>query len=124
MDIPDAPYCLCEQGKVRIFLTQKKSEKPVTADSLTLLPSTYGSSPTAKDLAKWPIPNLPTIRQRTIICSVKRLGVRVRSRDGCFGCKCSKNGHWLCRKPPSLKRNRTTNIRRRTNQQQQPQTSR
>lgn len=119
MDIPDSPYCICEQGKVRIFYSQKKLEKPTAADSLTLLRPIHGSSPTSNDLAKWPIPNVPTIRQRSVICSIKRLDVRVQSRDGCFGCKCSKNGHWLCRKPPILKRSRTANIRQRTNQQQQ-----
>ena len=112
-DIPGAPYCVCEQGKVRIFYSQQKSENPVVADPLTILRPVHGSSPTANDLAKWPIPNLPSVRQRTVICSSNRVGVRVRSRDGCIGCKCSKNGHWLCRKPPSLRRNRTTNTRQR-----------
>ncbi len=123
MDTPGDPYCVCEYGRIRIFYSQQKPEKPVAADALTILRPTHGSSPTSNDLAKWPIPNIPTIRQRTIICSVKRLGVRVRSRDGCFGCRCSKNGHWLCRKPPSFKRNRTANTRQRTSQQQR-QTSR
>ena len=119
MDLPGAPYCVCEQGNVRIFYTQEKSKKPVVADALTLLRPVHGSSPTSNDLAKWPIPNVPTIRQRTIICSVNRLGRRVRARDGCIGCKCSINGHWLCRKPPPLRRNRTANVRPRTSQQLQ-----
>ncbi len=118
LDIPGAPYCVCEQGKVRVFYSQQKSEKPVIADSLTILRPTNGLSPTAHDLAKWPIANIPTIRQRTVICSANRLDVRVRSRDGCFGCKCSKNGHWLCRKPPLSKGNRTINTQQRTNQRQ------
>ncbi|UJR38073.1 hypothetical protein I4U23_030754 [Adineta vaga] len=109
MDIPGAPYCVCEQGKVRIFYSQRRSDKPPTAiaDSLTLLRPFHGSSPTPKDLAKWPIPNIITVRQRSVICSANRIGMRVRSRDSCTGCKCSKNGHWLCRKPPVLKGNRT-----------------
>jgi len=123
IDITGSPYCVCEHGKVRIFYTQQKSEKPVVADPLTLLRPIHGSSPTSKDLAKWPISDLPPIRQRTIICTANRLNIRVRSRDGCFGCKCSKNGHWLCRKPPSSKRNRTANTQQRTSQQQR-QTSR
>ncbi|CAF3454708.1 unnamed protein product [Rotaria sp. Silwood1] len=121
MDIPGSPYCVCEQGNIRIFYSQLTPRKPVSADPLTLLLTTHGSSPTSKDLAKWPIPNVPIIRQRTMICSVNQLDVRIRSRDGCVGCKCSKGGHWLCRKPPPLKRNRTTNIRQRTIQQQQQQ---
>jgi hypothetical protein len=124
MDIPGAPYCVCELGKVRVFYTQQKPAKPaVAADSLTILRPVHGSSPTSNDLAKWPIPNIPIIRQRTMICSVNRFGRRVRSRDGCTGCKCSKNGHWLCRKPPLLKRNQTANTRSRIGQNQ-PQTSR
>ncbi|CAF1011715.1 unnamed protein product [Adineta steineri] len=119
IDIADAPYCVCEQGKVRIFYSQLKAEKPavIAADSLTILGPVHGSSPSSNDLAHWPIPNIPTIQQRSVLCSSNRLGVRVRSRDGCVGCKCSKNGHWLCRKPPStlLKKNRTTNARQRTN---------
>ncbi|CAF0826375.1 unnamed protein product [Rotaria sordida] len=118
IDIPGAPYCVCEQGNIRIFYSQLIPKKPVSADSLTLLHTNHGSSPTANDLAKWPIPNVPIIRQRTKICSTNQPGVRVRSRDGCIGCRCSKGGHWLCRKPPLLKRNRTTNIRQRISQQQ------
>lgn len=121
MDMPGAPYCVCESGKVRIFYSQQKPAKPAVADSLTLLRPIHGSSPTSKDLAKWPVPNIPAIRQRTMICSANRLGRRVRSRDGCIGCKCSKNGHWLCRKPPSLTKNRTANSQQRTRQQQQRQ---
>ena len=123
VDIQDAPFCVCEQGKVRVFYTQHNPEKPAVVDSLTLLRPLHGPSPTPNDLAKWPVPDLVTIRQRSVICSAKRLNIRVRSRDGCIGCKCSKNGHWLCRKPPSLKRNRTTNTRQRPNRQQ-PLTSR
>jgi hypothetical protein len=117
-DTSDAPYCVCEQGKVRIFYSQQ-NKKPASADSLTLLRPVHGSSPTSNDLAKWPISNVPTtVRPRSIICSADRLGLRVRSRDACIGCKCSKNGHWLCRRPPSIKGNRTANTRQRTNQQQ------
>ncbi len=112
MDTLGAPYCICEQGKVRIFYDQQKPEKPA-ADSLTLLRPFHGLSPTPNDLAKWPIPNLVTIRQRSVICSANRLDIRVRSRDGCTGCKCSKNGHWLCRKPPPFTRNRSTKTRQR-----------
>lgn len=106
IDTPGAPYCVCEQGKVRVFYSQQRPQSPV-ADSLTILRPVHGSSPTSKDLAKWPIRNFTPVRQRSVICSVNRLGIRVRSRDGCTGCKCSKNGHWLCRKPPKPKRNRT-----------------
>lgn len=117
-DMPGAPYCVCEQGQVRVFYSQDDLETPVIADTLTILRPTHGSSPTSNDLAKWPIPNGPNPRQRTVICSANRLNVRVRSRDGCIGCKCSKNGHWLCRKPPSVKANRTIHSRGRTNQRQ------
>jgi hypothetical protein len=126
-DTPDAPYCVCEQGKVRIFYSQRQqqslpSHKLETADSLTLLRPTQGSSPTSNDLAKWPIPNVSHSRQRTIICSIQRLGRRIRSRDGCIGCRCSKNGHWLCRRVSSIpKINRTVNNHR---QQQQQSSSR
>jgi hypothetical protein len=127
MDLPGAPYCICEHGQIRIFYSQEKSEQPAIADSLTILRPVHGSSPTLNDLAKWPLPNGLHLRQRTVICSATRLGVRVRSRDGCIGCKCSKNGHWLCRKPPpstTKKRNRTTNTRQESSQQQQRLTSR
>lgn len=116
-DVPGSPYCVCEHGQVRIFYSQEKPEEPAVADTLTILRPAHGSSPTPNDLAKWPIPNGPNPRQRTVICSTSRLGVRVRSRDGCIGCKCSKNGHWLCRKPPSIKGNRTIYGRQRTHQQ-------
>ncbi|CAF2258900.1 unnamed protein product [Rotaria magnacalcarata] len=116
-DISDAPYCVCEQGNIRIFYSQVAPKKPASADPLTLFRNTYSAAPTSNDLAKWPIPNIPIIRQRVMICSITQIGVRVRSRDGCIGCKCSKGGHWLCRKPPSLKTNRSRNIRQRTNQQ-------
>jgi len=109
-DMPGSPYCVCEQGKVRVFYSQQRSQSPA-ADSLTILGPIHGSSPTSKDLAKWPIPDLIRVRQRSVICSVNRLGIRVRSRDGCTGCKCSKNGHWLCRKPPKTKRNHTKDVR-------------
>lgn len=111
-DVPNAPYCVCEQGKVRIFYSQRRPNPPV-ADPLTILQPFRPSSPTAHDLAKWPIPNVISIRQRSVVCSADRLGMRVRSRDSCTGCKCSKNGHWLCRKPPSLQR-APTSPRRRT----------
>lgn len=114
-DSPDAPYCVCEQGKVRIFYSQRQQSPPklvTVADPLTLLRPTHGSSPTTQDLAKWPLPNL---QQRTAICSPNRLGRRVRSRDGCIGCKCSANGHWLCRRPPpTVKRNQTDHRRQQT----------
>ncbi|CAF3811378.1 unnamed protein product [Rotaria socialis] len=116
-DISDAPYCVCEQGNIRIFYSQVAPKKPASADALTLFRNTYSSAPTSNDLAKWPIPNIPIVRQRVMICSITQIGVRVRSRDGCIGCKCSKGGHWLCRRPPSLKKNRSRNIRQRTSQQ-------
>lgn len=104
-DVSGSPYCVCEQGNVRIFYSQQRS---IASDSLTILRSINGTLPTANDLAKWPTENFPSIRQRVVICSRNRLGLRVRSRDGCYGCKCSQNGHWLCRKPPpSLTQNRT-----------------
>jgi hypothetical protein len=105
MDISGSPYCMCEHGKVRIFYSQQR----VASNALTILRPIDGSLPTAKDLAKWPIQNFPIVRQRMVICSSKRLGIRIRSRDGCMGCKCSKNGHWLCRKAPLLNKNRTVN---------------
>lgn len=124
-DVPDAPYCVCEQGNIRIFYSQVKPKKPAMPDALTLLRKIPDSLPTSKDLAKWPLPNVPIIKQREMVCSALQTGVRVRSRDGCVGCKCSKGGHWLCRKPPILKRNRTKSAKQRTNQQQQQlQTSR
>ncbi|CAF0964763.1 unnamed protein product, partial [Adineta ricciae] len=125
-DIPGAPYCVCEQGKVRIFYSQHRPEEPSThlADSLTLLRPFHGSSPTPNDLAKWPIPNVITVRQRSVVCTTDRLGMRVRSRDSCTGCKCSKNGHWLCRKPPILKGNRTKNIHHRRTSRSLATTSR
>ncbi len=104
MDISGSPYCVCEQGKVRIFYTQ---QRPIAADKLTILRPTVNSLPTSNDLIKWPIPNYPTVRQRIVICSQNRLGLRIKSRDGCIGCRCSKNAHWLCRKLPAL--NRTEN---------------
>ncbi|CAF3028816.1 unnamed protein product [Rotaria socialis] len=104
-DVSGSPYCVCEQGKVRVFYSQQRS---IASDSLTILRSINGTLPTANDLAKWPIENFPSIRQRVVICSKNRLGLRVRSRDGCYSCKCSQNGHWLCRKPPfPLTANRT-----------------
>jgi hypothetical protein len=106
IDVPGSPYCICEQGKVRIFYTQQQS---IAAEPLTILQSTDGTLPTSNDLAKWPIPNYPTVRQRTVICSSNRIGIHIRSRDGCVGCKCSKNGHWLCRKPSPLNKNQTIN---------------
>lgn len=106
-DLPSAPYCVCDHGEVRVFYSQRQpsavvSSKPVTgADSLTLLRPQYGSSPTPHDLEKWPIVDVSKNRQRTSICSANQLGRRLRSRDGCFVCRCSKNGHWLCRKGPT-----------------------
>ena len=105
-DMPGSPYCVCEQGKVRLFYSQQQS---IAADTLTILRPTNDASPTSKDLAKWPIPNYPIVRQRIVICSANRLGIRIRSRDGCVGCKCAKNGHWLCRKPSPVAQNRTVN---------------
>ncbi|CAF1116006.1 unnamed protein product [Adineta steineri] len=105
-DVPGSPYCVCEQGKVRIFYSQQQH---LAVDTLTILRPTNNASPTAKDLAKWPISNYPVVRQRTVICSANRLGIRVRSRDRCIGCKCSTNGHWLCKKPPPLNKNQTNN---------------
>ncbi len=109
IDTPGSPYCVCEQGKVRIFYSQQQS---IAADALTILRPTSNVLPTSNDLAKWPIPNYPTVRQRIVICSTNRLGIRIRSRDGCTGCKCSKNGHWLCRKPLPLKNSRPQQVSR------------
>lgn len=105
IDIPGSPYCVCEQGKVRIFYNQNK-DIPV-AGSLTILRPTNDTLPTSHDLAKWPISNYPTTRQRIVLCSTSRLGTRIRSRDGCVMCKCSDNGHWLCRRPGPTTKNRT-----------------
>ena len=105
-DTPGSPYCVCEQGKVRIFYTK---QQPIAAAALTILRPNDDALPTSNDLAKWPISNYPTVRQRIVICSHNRFGVRVRSRDGCIGCKCSKNGHWLCRKPLPLNNNQIVN---------------
>ena len=107
-DPPGSPYCVCEQGKVRIFYSQQP-QQPLVADQLTILRPTKDGSPTSKDLANWPVPAYPTVRQRMVLCTTKRLGIRIRSRDGCTGCKCSKNGHWLCRKPISSSSNQTGN---------------
>jgi hypothetical protein len=104
-DIPGSPYCICEQGKVRIFYSQQQQAS--AAESLTILRPTNGTLPTSHDLVKWPISNYPTVRQRIVICSTNRFGTRVRSRDGCVACKCSKNGHWLCKKPSPLHKNQT-----------------
>jgi len=94
IDIPGSPYCLCEQGKIRIFYN-----KIYSADSLTIFRSnTSHTLPTSNDLAKWPIVPYPTVRQRIVICSSTRFGLRIRSKDHCFTCRCSINGHWLCRK--------------------------
>ncbi|CAF1112742.1 unnamed protein product [Rotaria sordida] len=108
-DTQGSPYCICEQGKIRIFYSQQQQQHSIAADPLTILRSINGTLPTAKDLSKWPTGNFPTIRQRLVICSRNRTGLRIRSRDGCIGCKCSQNGHWLCRKAPPLNRNRTVN---------------
>ena len=104
-DMPGSPYCLCEQGKVRIFYSQQ--QESIVAEPLTILRPTNGTSPTSKDLAKWPIADYPTVRHRTVLCSSNRLGIRVRSRDGCVACKCSQNGHWLCKKSLPVNQNET-----------------
>lgn len=106
IDTPESPHCLCEQGKVRIFYSQK--QQSIAAEPLTILRPTDGVLPTSNDLAKWPIPNYPTVRQRIVICSSARLGIRIRSRDGCTACKCTKNGHWLCKKPLALNKTQIT----------------
>lgn len=119
-DLRDSPFCVCEQGKIRIFYSQHQAadtgaiqqDKSYKAESLTLLAPTHGSSPTLNDLEKWPIPDAYYPPERTFVCSNDRIGRRVRSRDGCIACKCSKNGHWLCRRPPFIF-NKTNN---RTNQ--------
>lgn len=103
-DTANSPYCVCEQGNVRIFYSQTQ---PIASDRLTILRSNNRTIPTANDLAKWPTENFPSIRQRVVLCSRNRLGLRIRSRDGCYGCKCSPNGHWLCRKSPPIINNRT-----------------
>ena len=122
-DSPDTAFCLCEHGKVRIFSSQQRAQdKPAAADAMTILRPVNSLSPTFKDLAKWPISSLANSQRRTAICTAARLDRRIRSRDGCIGCKCSKNGHWLCRKPPTmLTRNRTASGRRRPSRQQQQQ---
>lgn len=91
-DLVGGAYCVCEQGKVRIFYSQQSS--PESAGALTL----FEGAATAKDLKKWPIINVIHQRQRIVFCSLNRLGLRIRSRDGCLTCKCSRNGHWLCRR--------------------------
>ncbi|CAF0727871.1 unnamed protein product [Didymodactylos carnosus] len=103
------PFCLCENGQIRVFYTQ--ISKP---DDLTILrPSPiynqypqYNLSPTSQDLAKWPIPDYRPGRSkpRKIICSQNRTNIRVRARNGCIGCRCSKNGNWLCRIPPKKRK--------------------
>lgn len=100
MDAPGSPYCVCEKGRVRIFYSQQGA---LAADALTLLRPIHGAMPTFNDLAKWPIPNYRLVRKRFVVCSSARLGRRIRSRDGCVACKCSTNGHWLCRRArPSI----------------------
>lgn len=105
IDIPGSPYCVCEQGKVRIFYSQKQDAS--VAQPLTILRPTNNTLPTSHDLVKWPISNYPIIRQRIVLCSSSRLGIRIRSRDGCIVCKCSDNGHWLCRRPVPITKNQT-----------------
>ena len=99
-DQPGSPYCLCEQGRVRIFYSSQRLSTNAAADALTLLRPVNGVLPNANDLVKWPINDFPTVRQRIVICSFNRIGLKIRSRDGCVACKCSKNGHWLCRRAP------------------------
>ena len=117
-DLPDAPYCVCAEGQIRIFYSHSKPKKPAIPVSLTLLPTIHSSLPTSNDLAKRPIPNVLITPQRTIICSINRLGKRIQSRDRCSRCKCSTNGHWLCRKSPSSKNNDILNTQRRFSRQQ------
>ena len=101
-----SPYCVCEQGKIRIFYSKQSS---IAAAPLTLLPSNDNILPTSKDLFKWPIKNFPTVRQRIVYCTKNRTNLRIRSRDGCIACKCSRNEHWLCRKASPLRRIQTKN---------------
>ena len=122
-DVQAAPYCVCEEGQIRIFYSQSKPKKPAIPEPLTLLPTIHSSLPTSNDLAKWPIPNVLITSQRRIICSTNQLGKRIQSRDRCSRCKCSTNGHWLCRKSSSSKKNDILNTQRKFSQQQQ-QTSR
>lgn len=96
LETSGSPSCLCEHGKVRIFYSQQVSRP--SADALTLLRPTDGVLATSKDLLKWPIASSSPLRQRMVLCSRRRLGIRIRSRDGCLRCKCSIHGHWLCRK--------------------------
>lgn len=109
-DIPGSPYCVCEQGQVRIFYNQEQQQS-IASDPLTILPSSNGTLLTSNDLAKWPINNITTIRQRIVICSRNRNGLRIKSRDGCMGCKCSHNGHWLCRRKTVVDQSQTVNPR-------------
>ena len=111
LDLLGSPYCVCDQGKIRIFYNKQAS---IAAAPLTLLPSNDNTLPTSKDLFKWPVQNFPIVRQRIVYCTKNRTNLRIRSKDGCVVCKCSRNEHWLCRKASSLPR-----IQTKTNKTQQ-----